>query len=157
MLFIFSNQQPAYEMRISDWSSDVCSSDLLLPAAVKSDPRHEPLPRYWVSQAEIDSRLIVAQGWTHGWLMGWRDICRSTDERTVIAAFVPRTAVGHTFPLFFIDPGPQFAAAIVGNLTSLILDFVERQKVGGTHLTSGYLKQFPVIRSIAYTHAALTY
>src|SRR3546814_6476428 len=89
MLFIFSNQQPAYEMRISDWSSDVCSSDLLLPSAVKSDPRHEPLPRYWVSQAEIDSRLIVAQGWTHGWLMGWRDICRSTDECTVIAAFVP--------------------------------------------------------------------
>src|SRR3546814_6899693 len=78
--------------------------------------------------------------------MGWRDICRSTDERTVIAAFVPRTAVGHTFPLFFIDPGPQFAAAIVGNLNSLILDFVARQKVGGTHLTSGYLKQFPVLR-----------
>src|SRR3546814_7406010 len=27
-LFIF-NQKTAYEMRISDWSSDVCSSDLL--------------------------------------------------------------------------------------------------------------------------------
>src|SRR3546814_962398 len=30
MCFFF-NQKTAYEMRISDWSSDVCSSDLGLP------------------------------------------------------------------------------------------------------------------------------
>src|SRR3546814_20458447 len=29
-LFFFFKQKTAYEMRISDWSSDVCSSDLLL-------------------------------------------------------------------------------------------------------------------------------
>src|SRR3546814_4553723 len=29
-LFFFFKQNTAYEMRISDWSSDVCSSDLLL-------------------------------------------------------------------------------------------------------------------------------
>src|SRR3546814_1983881 len=28
--FFFFKQKPAYEMRISDWSSDVCSSDLLV-------------------------------------------------------------------------------------------------------------------------------
>src|SRR3546814_4995573 len=28
--FFFFKQKTAYEMRISDWSSDVCSSDLLL-------------------------------------------------------------------------------------------------------------------------------
>src|SRR3546814_4265392 len=27
-IFFFFNQKTAYEMRISDWSSDVCSSDL---------------------------------------------------------------------------------------------------------------------------------
>src|SRR3546814_4016331 len=31
--FFFFNQKTAYEMRISDWSSDVCSSDLSLRAA----------------------------------------------------------------------------------------------------------------------------
>src|SRR3546814_5432743 len=30
MCFFFFKQKTAYEMRISDWSSDVCSSDLLL-------------------------------------------------------------------------------------------------------------------------------
>src|SRR3546814_5016742 len=29
ILFVFFKQKTAYEMRISDWSSDVCSSDLL--------------------------------------------------------------------------------------------------------------------------------
>src|SRR3546814_4930914 len=37
-IFFFFKQKTAYEMRISDWSSDVCSSDLrrALPARVRS-------------------------------------------------------------------------------------------------------------------------
>src|SRR3546814_2577610 len=31
MIFFFFKQKTAYEMRISDWSSDVCSSDLRTP------------------------------------------------------------------------------------------------------------------------------
>src|SRR3546814_5830164 len=33
VLFFFFKQKTAYEMRISDWSSDVCSSDLVLADA----------------------------------------------------------------------------------------------------------------------------
>src|SRR3546814_5916518 len=32
IIFFFFKQKTAYEMRISDWSSDVCSSDLVFPA-----------------------------------------------------------------------------------------------------------------------------
>src|SRR3546814_3012365 len=35
-LFFFFKQKTAYEMRISDWSSDVCSSDLRGPTAPNS-------------------------------------------------------------------------------------------------------------------------
>src|SRR3546814_9269052 len=31
VIFFFFKQKTAYEMRISDWSSDVCSSDLIAP------------------------------------------------------------------------------------------------------------------------------
>src|SRR3546814_8222749 len=34
-LFFFFKQKTAYEMRISDWSSDVCSSDLVILWAVR--------------------------------------------------------------------------------------------------------------------------
>src|SRR3546814_3332213 len=33
-VFLFFKQKTAYEMRISDWSSDVCSSDLNVTALV---------------------------------------------------------------------------------------------------------------------------
>src|SRR3546814_10441565 len=36
--FFFFKQKTAYEMRISDWSSDVCSSDLLFEAVGYGDP-----------------------------------------------------------------------------------------------------------------------
>src|SRR3546814_11181099 len=38
MFFFFFKQKTAYEMRISDWSSDVCSSDLLGAALFELDP-----------------------------------------------------------------------------------------------------------------------
>src|SRR3546814_6052826 len=48
----FFKQKTAYEMRISDWSSDVCSSDLVVPrqdhlavadAEEATDRDHQPL------------------------------------------------------------------------------------------------------------------
>src|SRR3546814_8968023 len=36
-MFFFFKQKTAYEMRISDWSSDVCSSDLPVPAIAEVD------------------------------------------------------------------------------------------------------------------------
>src|SRR3546814_10485434 len=36
--FVFFKQSTAYEMRISDWSSDVCSSDLFRPLLELAHP-----------------------------------------------------------------------------------------------------------------------
>src|SRR3546814_10135265 len=41
-LFFFFKQKPAYEMRISDWSSDVCSSDLVIRSPVRTSARLPP-------------------------------------------------------------------------------------------------------------------
>src|SRR3546814_20215470 len=48
--FVFFKQKTAYEMRISDWSSDVCSSDLE-DQAVEGSPRKGA---DGASQAEVD-------------------------------------------------------------------------------------------------------
>src|SRR3546814_3220212 len=44
MLLFFFKQKTAYEMRISDWSSDVCSSDLGSLAAFAQRRLDEPFP-----------------------------------------------------------------------------------------------------------------
>src|SRR3546814_2633476 len=40
--FFFFKQKTAYEMRISDWSSDVCSSDLVANAKRQQPTRDRP-------------------------------------------------------------------------------------------------------------------
>src|SRR3546814_2697617 len=51
-VFFFFKQKTAYEMRISDWSSDVCSSDLTFIAPLLADPHHGAVrsvtPYLWV-------------------------------------------------------------------------------------------------------------
>src|SRR3546814_16864556 len=42
-MFFFFKQKTAYEMRISDWSSDVCSSDLSAMSEGDSDFRVRPV------------------------------------------------------------------------------------------------------------------
>src|SRR3546814_1122088 len=44
LVFFFFKQKTAYEMRISDWSSDVCSSDLTQPVRVGVRRRHHAEP-----------------------------------------------------------------------------------------------------------------
>lgn len=125
--------------------------------AEKSNPDFFVLPRYWVSMEVVDLRL-ADKGWTCGWLSGWRNICRATDERTVIAGVVPKCGVGHSMPLWFCEKGtPKHQAALLGNFSSIVFDFIARQKVGGTNLTYGYLKQFPMLPPSTYDEAALSF
>ncbi|WP_369265840.1 Eco57I restriction-modification methylase domain-containing protein [Streptomyces harbinensis] len=124
----------------------------------KSDPSQYAEPRYWVLQEGsiptvrrgrdteapgIDKRLSEVH-WTHDWLVGWRDICRATDERTAIAAFIPCTAVGHTYPLMLPRTAPHLIAALIATQSSLIFDFVSRQKISDAHMKLFIWKELPV-------------
>lgn len=80
------------------------------------------------------------------WLMGFRDIARSTDERTVISSIIPKVGVGHTLPLFFLNTIQKpIRPILVAQCSSFCVDYVTRQKIGGTHLTYGYFSQIPVL------------
>jgi hypothetical protein len=79
------------------------------------------------------------------WLIGWRDITNATNERTVIASVFPKLPMSHTAPLLFSNCAPNSIAGLVAALSSLSLDFIARQKIGGTHLTLGYLQQLPLL------------
>jgi hypothetical protein len=128
------------------------------------DPQFMAMPRYWVQEFNtlnkqkskpnkrvydngVQSKL-EAKGWERHWLLGWRDICRSTDERTVICGILPRAAVGHTYPLA-LSPSKRIGC-LYANMTSFVLDYAARQKMAGTHLTYGYFNQLPVLPPDVY-------
>src|SRR3546814_9762521 len=75
LLFFFFKQKTAYEMRISDWSSDVCSSDLTVghgpPQRQALDALRRPVRRHLVAGhapdlfrigLEEDREQLVAEG-----------------------------------------------------------------------------------------------
>src|SRR3546814_18250368 len=76
LLFFFFKQKTAYEMRISDWSSDVCSSDLKhsLPPATGIGPKvfsgsgtyWPPCVKYWAPSRTKPRRFVQRQARTPG-------------------------------------------------------------------------------------------
>src|SRR3546814_3058848 len=66
-LFFFFKQKTAYEMRISDWSSDVCSSDLL-----RHHARINPV-------GEVD--LVVGKQGAHGIAQQGRVVARQRRDQ----------------------------------------------------------------------------
>lgn len=119
-----------------------------LDAAAHADPKRLTFPKYWVAENELSSRLY--DRWQRGWLLGWRDICRSTDQRTTIASLIPRSGTGDTFLLAMPSVDPRAIAALYANLCSFALDYAARQKVGGTHLKYHTFKQLPVLAPAVY-------
>jgi hypothetical protein len=111
------------------------------PVARKMDPSFQVIPRYWMDKAHVDERLD-RRGWDNDWLLGWRDIARSTDERTMICSVIPRVAVGDKYLLAFTDKGAELLQA---NLSSFVLDYVTRQKFAGTSLKYFLVKQLPAL------------
>ncbi|MGC4805727.1 Eco57I restriction-modification methylase domain-containing protein [Micromonospora sp. DT233] len=119
-----------------------------LDKAAHADSNCLPTPRYWIAESEVDGRL-AGRSWQRGWLLGWRDICRSVDERTLISTIVPRAAVGDTYLLAMPT---TVSAALQANLSAFVLDFVVRQKASGTHLKYYTAKQLPVLPPDCYSH-----
>lgn len=112
----------------------------------KQDPSREVIPRYWVAEADVDKRLRE-KSWTRNSLLGWRDITNATNERTVISTFIPRSAVGHKFPLMLVG---EDGYLLVAALSSWVLDYVARQKISGASMTIFVLNQLPVPKPASY-------
>ncbi|MFE3030907.1 Eco57I restriction-modification methylase domain-containing protein [Streptomyces canus] len=129
-----------------------------IESAEKVDPAVCAIPRYWIAESgpiptvrrgkEVEERGVAERlaelGWEHDWLLGWRDVTYFTNERTAILAFLPRTAVGHKFPLMVPHVAPPVVGALVAAQSSLIFDYVSRQKIGGKSMGLFVWKQLPV-------------
>jgi hypothetical protein len=112
----------------------------LLTAEEHRDPDLLPLPRYWLDRGEVEAKLEKR---SQEWLLGWRDICRATDERTLIAGLTPRVAAPDNF-LLALDVEPRAAPFFLAILNSFAADYAARQKVGGTHLKFFTMQQLPI-------------
>ena len=77
------------------------------------------------------------------WLMGWRDITNSTNERTIVASVFPFSAVSNKLPVWHTDS--ENAELLPALMSSLACDFAARFKMGGTSLNFFIAEQIPVL------------
>src|SRR3546814_4690157 len=92
LLFFFFKQKTAYEMRTSDWSSDVCSSDLLFIGI-----GHQPNTKLFKDLLDMDETgyLITKPGSTYTNIEGVfaaGDVADKTYRQAVTAAEIGRAS-----------------------------------------------------------------
>ena len=102
------------------------------------DPSMEPLAQYWVGRPHVTKAL--AGKWESNWLLGWRNITSTGNERTFVPSVFPLSAVGHAELLAFPED-PSSAYRLHAVWSSLIFDFVARQKLSGSNMTYFIVKQ----------------
>ncbi len=137
----------------------------------KTDPGALPLPRYWVSEAEVLAKVVTLEGDDQrridalppeerlaalreiapGWLLGFRGIARSTDERSAIFGLLPLVGAGNSAPILVNNAPAIQNSCLAANCSSLVFDFVTRQKVGGANFNFFIVKQLPVLPPDAYS------
>ena len=149
-------------------------SKLSLPKQL-CDPTFLPEPEFWVNADRVNADNIHFPE-ELGWALAFRDITGATNERTIVAALIPRVPCGHTLPLLLPElPSPPKdmddkqavrkwhkareaaladyranAPLYLANMCSFALDYVCRQKMQGSHLSLYILEQLPVIPAFAY-------
>ena len=170
MIHQFDHRAASVEVNEENIHNAALSGDV--SSDQKADPSFSPVPQYWVS----DTKLTAPDGLS--WMVGFRDIARATDARTMIASLVGRVGMGNTLPIIapILPVAPpafdeeaygtylaevaervrQFkshAPLLAANLNSIILDFIARQKVQSTHLNWYIVEQFPVLEPLSYRDA----
>ncbi|MEU6292103.1 DNA methyltransferase [Streptomyces sp. NPDC046988] len=122
------------------------------PTAQLDTPTYSTEPRYWVPEASVDAKLND-KGWKNEWIMGFRKITSSLDERSVIAFLAPRSGVADSANVILPGDSKNVSVLYV-QLSSFIFDYVARQKLGGVNLNFFIFAQLPtLLPSQAERHA----
>ncbi|MEW6413446.1 MAG: DNA methyltransferase [Candidatus Zixiibacteriota bacterium] len=104
------------------------------------NPEYFVKPRWWVESKSVTSRLSSSVSY----LLGFKDITSATNQRTMIAASIPLSAVTNHFPVLLTSAGPLSEMCLLANLNSIPLDFCARQKVGAVTLNFFIVEQLPI-------------
>lgn len=120
-----------------------------------ADSNSSITPWYWVKKSLVDERLTdkdrngnVRWQWKHSYYIAFRDVTNATNERTCVATLMPSgVAAGDKAPLVFTSRSLIPSACFAAMLSSLVFDYVARQKVGGSSMALFIMKQQPVLTS----------
>jgi len=105
----------------------------------KQDPRYAIDVRYRIERGNIPSKFLQRLS---PWHLSFRKISNATNARTLVVSITPESGLldsgNNIYTTSAID-----AACLAGSLNSFIIDYVARQKMGGSNMTVGVISQLP--------------
>ena len=123
-----------------------------VPSERLVDSKYLTIPYYWISSSEVASR-VSERGWENKWFFAWRNVTDSrASARTLITSAVPYSGIGNSLPVYMpLKANDSEKPLLLANLSSLILDYMARMKVGGLNFNFFIFKQLPVIAPSSYS------
>lgn len=157
-----SNSLPLYEAKLIHqythrWASYHNGNTRDLSLQELQDPYITIASRYWVEKEQIQKRL-QDRNWQKQWLLGFRRITNTTNERTFLLSVLPIVGAGDSVFLMLPQISNPFKGALLLSVfNSVVLDYITRQKMGGTNLSFFIVKQLPVLPPQTFGKAELEY
>lgn len=128
-------------------------SSIITTVEQHKNPKFFVKPRFWVNKKEV---MKYVEG--KKWLIGYRGITGGVvNNRTTIFSFLPPYAAGNTIIILDLaEFSAKEASCLVANFNSIVLDFITRQKLGGTALNNFILNQLPILPLDLYNRQFLS-
>jgi hypothetical protein len=139
---------PLYEAKMfwhfdHRWANSAESGEDHISSTSKIDSNLEPKSRFYIEKENIDAKLN-SRAWAKDWLIVHRNVSDSRNERTFVAAAIPRCGVGHSATVLTVDHVDKICC-FLGTLDSLVFDYAIRQKVPAMNISAFMVDQFPTL------------
>lgn len=150
MLHLFDHRFGTYE---GQTESQRRKGTLPRPSlAQKSEAAFLPMARWWVPEQAVLSWASHRE--TKPYLLGWREVSHTTNERMVIPGVLPWCGVGHTIVLQRCGLPARADlhgdTLLLANLSAIVFDYLARAKQTGFHVPLYLMRQLPVVPPETY-------
>lgn len=153
---------PLYEAKMfwlfdCRWANASEGSDDRINELSKVDPSLNANSRYFIQRNEVEKRLSSRE-WDRQWLIAFRNISDTRNERTFVSTAIPLCGVGHSATVLTINRKHlSKVACFIAISSSLVLDFAARQKIPGMNVSAYMVDQLPFLRPDQFTAADIAF
>ena len=120
-------------------------------------------PWYWIEKDRIDQKmnnLLKSDDFINQdqkWFIGFRKITSVINQRTFVSSILPYSAYGDSCPIILLNLSVLNQCIFSATLSSIVFDYLCRQKLSGFNVTLFIFKQLPIIPPEQFTEKDLQF
>jgi len=139
-----------YDHRYASYGDREDRGYRVLPEAPVADHQNcnfESTPFYWVPNAEVVERM---SGHKPRCSLVFNKVTGIGNERTFISSVIPPCGSGDSLNHVIYGGNSDNFCLLIANFSSIILDVIARNKIGGVNINYFHVRQLPIIPPIGY-------